>query len=361
VAEMGPLSGIRVLEFSSSAPCAFTGMMLADMGADVVRIDRAPKEGTPATATRPPDPLARGRRSIALNLKDPADVAKALSLVEHADVVVEGFRPGVLERMGLDPETCAQRNPRLVYARVSGWGQTGEWRSRAGHDITFLALTGALEADRYQQMPPVPPSTYLSSFAGGGMLNVIGILAALQERSVSGRGQVVDAAMSDGAALLSTLIQQWRDVPGNVTVIDAPHYTTYACADGRYVAVGAIEPPLYAALLEQLGLDAQTIPDRGDEQSWPALREMFAAAFLTRDSAEWVKVFQEHDACVVPVLTAQEAAEHPYFTSRGTFADVAGQWQPGPVPKLSRTPGQVPRPAPFPGEHTAEVFGEWLG
>ena len=354
---MGALDGVRVIELAGSAPCAFAGTLLADMGADVVRIDRPGARQD----SRPADPLGRGRRSVAANLKDPSGQRTVLSLIEHADVLVEGFRPGVCERLGLGPDVCAERNPGLIFGRISGWGGKGGWRNRPGHDITFLALAGALDGDRRAGAPPAPPSTYLSSFAGGGMLLVHGILAALFERSRSGRGQVVDAAMLDGAALLDVLIRQWRDSVGG-TVIDAPFYTTYECADGQYVAVGAIEPVLYETLVEQLGLAGERLPSRQDEEAWPLLRDRFAEAFRSRERAHWVKVFEMHEACVVPVLTPEEAARHPAARDRGAYAEVGGALQPAPAPRLSRTPGRVQRPAPRPGEHVpaTEILGDWM-
>ncbi|MGK4580713.1 CaiB/BaiF CoA transferase family protein [Kitasatospora sp. HPMI-4] len=355
---MGPLDGIRVIELASTAPCAFAGTLLADLGADVVRVDRPPRTA-PTDAAPPADPLGRGKRSLALNLKDPADQDTLRSLLDRADVFLEGLRPGGCEKLGLGPDVLQERNPGLIYARMTGWGQQGAWAERPGHDLTFLALAGALDADRAGGAAPLPPSTYLSSFAGGGMLQVLGVLAALAERGCSGLGQTVDAAMVDGAAMLTVMIQQWRQAPGMKTVTDAPFYTTYACKDGRYMAVAAIEPHFYTALLDGLGLTGQELPDREDPSVWPQLRERLAEAFLGREREHWVKTFDQQEACVVPVLTAAEAAVHPVLRERRTFTEVAGQPQPSPAPRLSRTPGRISRPAPLPGQHTAEILAQW--
>jgi alpha-methylacyl-CoA racemase len=341
---MGPLEGVRVVEVASGAPCAFAATLLADLGADVVRVDR-PGAGS----FGPADPLGRSRRSVTADMKSPDGIRRVRELADGADVLLEGLRPGTTERLGIGPDSFAQSNPGLVYARVSGWGQTGPWSQRPGHDISFLAMAGLLDGDAGPGADPRPPSTYLSTFAGGGLLQVLGVLAALYERSRSGRGQVVDAAMVDGAALLEVMVRQWRDNPGNVTVTDAPYYTSYACQDGRSVAVAAIEPRFYGVLLDQLGLDAEGLPDRADRSAWPALRERLAEAFRSRPRDYWAKVFTEHDACVVPVLDPREAAEHPALRDRTTFVEVASRPQPAPAPRFSRTPPAAPDPAPVPG------------
>lgn len=355
--DSGPLTGVRVLEIASSAPAAFTCTVLSDLGADVVRIDRDSAHGErPAE-----DPLGRGRRSVALDLKSEDGARTALSLIERADVLVEGFRPGVCERLGIGPDACLARNPRLIYARISGWGRQGPWAPRAAHDVAVLAMAAGLDADGTGR-PLMPSAMYASSFAGGGMAHVQGILAALFERSRSGRGQVVDTALVDAAALISTLIKLWRAVPGNTTVTDAPHYSLYECADGRFVAVAALEPHLYGQLLDELGLSGDpSLPDPGDEGSWPELRKLFAEAFRRKNSAHWAEAFARREVCVVPVLSVEEAAAHPVLAQRGTFVEVAGRPQPGPVPRFSRSGRRTPQPAPAPGEHTAEVLREWLG
>ncbi|CAM5345992.1 CoA transferase [Streptomyces tanashiensis] len=359
----GPLTGVRVLEFAGSAPTAFVGTVLSGLGADVVRVDRAPAAAPAHDAGRPAEnPLSRGRRSVALDLKSPEGIERALRLAEHADILVEGFRPGVADRLGIGPETALARNPRLVYGRLSGWGAQGEWAGRAAHDLAVLALTGALDTDPETGAPVPPPTAYLSSFAGGANAHVHGLLAALHERERSGRGQVVDTALADGAALIATLIHQWRAVPGNHTVTDAPHYTFYAAADGLHLAVAAIEPRLYQNLLDQLGLaeDATAaLPDRADPAAWPELRALIAARFATRDRAHWVKAFDAVDAGVAPVLTAAEAAEHHQLAARGAFTAVGDSLQPAPASRFGRTPAGAPGRAPLPGEHTDEVLTEW--
>ncbi|MFE5597254.1 CaiB/BaiF CoA transferase family protein [Streptomyces sp. NPDC056549] len=357
----GPLTGVRVLEFAGSAPTAFVGTVLSGLGADVVRVDRAPATAPGPGAERPAEnPLSRGRRSVALDLKSPEGIERALRLAEHADLLVEGFRPGVADRLGIGPEAALARNPRLVYGRLSGWGGQGEWAGRAAHDLAVLALTGALDTDPATGAPVPPPTAYLSSFAGGANAHVHGLLAALHERERSGRGQVVDTALADGAALIATLIHQWRAVPGNHTVTDAPHYSFYAAADGLHLAVAAIEPRLYQTLLEQLGLsDDDGLPDRVDPAGWPELRALIAARFATRDRAHWVKVFDAVDAGVAPVLTAAEAAEHHQLAARGAFVEVGDSLQPAPASRFGRTPAGAPGRAPLPGEHTDEVQAEW--
>ncbi|MFF0429209.1 CaiB/BaiF CoA transferase family protein [Streptomyces sp. NPDC004520] len=357
----GPLTGVRVLEFAGSAPTAFVGTVLSGLGADVVRVDRAPAAPLAHDAERPPEnPLSRGRRSVALDLKSPEGVERALRLAEHADLLVEGFRPGVADRLGIGPEAALARNPRLVYGRLSGWGGEGEWAGRAAHDLAVLALTGALDTDPATGAPVPPPTAYLSSFAGGANAHVHGLLAALHERERSGRGQVVDTALADGAALIATLVHQWRAVPGNHTVTDAPHYTFYAAADGLHLAVAAIEPRLYQNLLEQLGLaEADGLPDRADPAAWPELRALLAARFATEDRAHWVKAFDAVDAGVAPVLTAEEAARHHQLAARGAFVEIGGTLQPAPASRFDRTPSDTPGRAPLPGEHTDEVVAEW--
>ncbi|WP_435060247.1 CaiB/BaiF CoA transferase family protein [Streptomyces sp. bgisy060] len=351
---MGPLEGVRVVELASGAPCAFAATLLADLGADVVRIDRPG-----AAAFGAADPLSRSRRSVAVDLKSPDGKRRVRDLIGRADVLLEGLRPGAAERLGIGPDSFADSHPGLIYARVSGWGQSGPWAQRPGHDISFLAMAGLLDSDTAPSGGPTPPSTYLSTFAGGGMLQALGVLAALYERSRGGRGQVVDAAMVDGAALLEVMVRQWRDNPGNVTVTDAPFYTTYACQDGRSVAVGAIEPRFYEVLLTQLGLDGGDLPDRDDRTLWPALRDRIGEAFRARPRDYWVKAFVEHDACVVPVLDPDEAAEHPALRDRTTFVEVAGRPQPAPAPRFSRTPASAPTAAPCPGGDTDRVLRDW--
>ncbi|MCP2260739.1 alpha-methylacyl-CoA racemase [Streptoalloteichus tenebrarius] len=362
----GPLRGLRVVEIASLAPAPFACTVLSDMGAEVLRVDRAAHVPADPPAAPPPDPLARGRRSVAVDLKHPDGVAAVLRLVERADVLVEGFRPGVCERLGLGPDVCLARNPRLVYGRLSGYGQDGPLAPVAGHDITYLAISGALWPVGPADAPPVPPLNYVADFGGGGMVLVAGVLAALWERERSGRGQVVDAAMVEGSVLLTAMLHgfraagMWRDQrEGNLLDGAAPFYRCYTCADGRYVAVGALEPQFYAALLAGLGLTGADLPDRHDRAAWPALGDRLAAVFATRTRDEWAEVFAAHDACVAPVLSPAEAVDHPHLRARAAFVDVAGMPQPAPAPRLSRTPGEVAGPAPHPGQHTTSALLDW--
>lgn len=360
----GPLSGVRVLEIASMAPGPFATMMLADMGAEVLRIDRADTVRQPVPPQPPPEPMGRGSRSIGVDLKHPQARELVLRLVENADVLVEGFRPGVCERLGIGPDDCAERNPRLVYGRVTGWGQTGPLAPRAGHDINYLALSGALHPIGPGGAGPTPPINYVADFGGGGMLLVVGVLSALVERQTSGRGQVVDAAMTEGAGLLSTMLHglrasgMWRDDRGaNLLDGSAPFYTTYECADGGFVAVGALEPQFFAALLDGLGVD--DAPEQYDAGRWPQLRARLAEAFAGKDRDEWAEIFADTDACVTPVLALDEAAEHPHNVARESFMELSGLGQPGVAPRLSRTPGQVESPPPQPGQHTEEALADW--
>jgi alpha-methylacyl-CoA racemase len=358
---MGPLSGVRVIEIASLAPAPFGCMILADLGADVLRVDRAERCGPQAPV--PVDPLSRGRRSIGLNLKDPAAIDLLLRLTDEADVLVEGFRPGVAERLGFGPHACGQRNPRLIFARMTGWGQDGPLAATAGHDIDYIAISGALSMVGRAGQSPVPPVNLLGDFGGGGMLLALGILAALVERAGSGRGQVVDAAMVDGSALLTSFVYglraagSWQDTRG-VNLLDggAPFYDTYATADGEYMAVGALEPQFYAALLHGLGLTDAGLPGQHDRAGWPVLRQRFAATFSGRTRAEWEDVFAGTDACVSPVLSLAEAPAHPHARARDAFVEVNGVTQPAPAPRFGRTaPGQ-PLAPPRPGTDTDEVL-----
>ena len=358
---MGPLSGVRVIEIASLAPAPFGCMILADLGADVLRVDRAERCGPHAPLPR--DPLSRGRRSIGLNLKDPAAVDLLLQLTEDADVLVEGFRPGVAERLGFGPEKCAQRNPRLIFARMTGWGQDGPLSPTAGHDIDYIAISGALSIVGRAGQAPVPPVNLLGDFGGGGMLLALGILAALVERAGTGQGQVVDAAMVDGSALLTSFLYgmraagTWQDKRGsNLLDGGAPFYDTYATSDGEYVAVGALEPQFYAALLRGLGLADAGLPDQHDRSGWPLLRQRFADTFAQRTRAEWERVFAGTDACVSPVLSLAEAPAHPHAVARKAFVAVGDITQPAPAPRFDRTPAGVPAPPPRPGADTDAVL-----
>ncbi len=346
----GPLEGIKVVQVASLAPAPFGCMVLADLGAEVVRVERS--GGGDALAV-PSGYLDRGQRSIAIDLKSPEGVEVLLALVEDADVLVEGFRPGVMERLGVGPEECRHRNPRLVYARLTGYGQDGPMAAAAGHDINYIAMSGALEPVGRAGERPYAPLNTVADFAGGGFLLVIGVLAALQERHWSHQGQVVDVSMVDGSALLTTFLHGmesaglWTHERGtNFFDGGAAFYDTYACADGRYVAVGAVEPQFYALLLDRLGLADADLPHPFDTDRAEELRSAFAERFATRTREEWSEVFADVDACVTPVLSPWEAHEHPHHVARDTFVEVAGRVQPAPAPRFSRTPADVPAPAP---------------
>jgi alpha-methylacyl-CoA racemase len=359
---MGPLDGIRVIEIASLAPAPFGCMILSDLGADVLRVERTQTCGEPP----PADPLVRGRRSVGLNLKDPEGVALLLRLAERSDVLVEGFRPGVAERLGFGPDECLRRNPRLIFARMTGWGQEGPLAPTAGHDIDYIAVSGVLHGIGRAGERPVPPLNLVGDFGGGGMLLAVGVLAALLERERSGHGQVVDAAMTDGSALLNSFVYgllsrgAWQEVRGS-NLLDgaAPFYDTYETSDGGAVAVGALEPKFYAALLAGLGLDQADLPAQYDRSGWPVLRERFATAFAKRTRDEWAEAFAGTDACVAPVLAPLEAAGHPHNRARGTFTDIGGMVQPAPAPRFSRTPATSTPFSPVrPGADTTTVLTE---
>ncbi|MGH3873729.1 MAG: CaiB/BaiF CoA transferase family protein [Pseudonocardiaceae bacterium] len=360
----GPLAGLRVIELAGIGPGPHAAMVLADLGADVVRVERPP--GGLQLAPASSDQLLRGRRSVALDLKDPADRETLLRLVERGDVLIEGLRAGVTERLGIGPADCHARNPRLVYARMTGWGQHGPLAGRAGHDINYLALTGVLHAVGNAGGKPVPPLNLVGDFGGGSMFLVVGVLAALWERERSGVGQVIDAAMLDGVSVLAQMFWSlraagsWSDERGrNLLDSGAPCYDTYACADGRYVAVGALEPPFYAALLQGLGLHDRDLPEQLDPAGWPVLREQFTEVFASRDRDEWVAVFDGTDACVTPVLSFAEVAAHPHIAARDTIIELDGVAQAAPAPRFSRTAPDRPTPPPHPGADTAAVLADW--
>ncbi len=357
---MGALDAVKVVELSALGPAPFGAMLLADMGADVVRVDRVGEQGYAAAMVG----LARNRRSIAVDLKSDAGVDVVRRLVARADVFIEGFRPGVAERLGLGPDPLCTDNRRLVYARASGWGHDGPLAPAAGHDINFLALAGGLHPMGPAGAPPVPPLNYVADFAGGGCLLAVGILAALAERSTSGRGQVVDAAMVDGAALMTGFVRGlyaaggWsNERGGNILDGSAPFYRAYECADGRYVAVGAIEPKFYESLCATLNLDVVRLP-QFDREVWPDAHAAFEAEFASKERDEWVATFEGVDACVTPVLDLEESAMHPHLVDRGTFLDVDGMVQPSPAPRLSRTPSNVRAGVCSIGEHTEAILSE---
>lgn len=360
----GPLTGLRVVELAGLGPCPHAAMILADLGADVVRVDRPTAGFSLGAAER--DVLLRGRRSVTADLKSEAGLALVLSLVERADVLVEGLRPGVTERLGLGPEVCLARNPGLVYGRVTGWGQDGPLAPRAGHDLNYLGLTGVLAAIGRQGERPVPPLNLVADFGGGSMLLVVGVLAALHERTRSGQGQVVDAAMVDGVATLSQMLWSfraqgtWFDRRGtNILDGGAPFYDTYVCADGRHVAVGAIEPQFWTALLHGLGLDEAALPGQLDMDRWPELRAALAGAILRRSRDEWTAVFDGVDACLTPVVELSEALTEPHLAARGTYVTVDGVQQAAPSPRFSRTPNAAPRAPGSTGTDLASVQQDW--
>lgn len=363
-AQSGPLTGVRVVELAGLGPGPFATMMLADLGADVVRIDRPVGAGLfPGKPEE--DLLNRGKRSVILDLKRPEAIEVVLRLLETADVIVEGYRPGVAERLGLGPDVCVERNPRLIYGRMTGWGQTGPLAQTAGHDIDYIALTGALHAIGDADTGPRVPLNLVGDFGGGGMYLVVGILAALHVAQRTGRGQVVDAAIVDGAAHLLTGIHAffnagaWIDRrEANMLDGGAPFYTTYETADGRHMAVGAIEPKFYAELLARLGIDED--PSRqNDRHAWPTIRATLAATFAKQTMAEWCEVFEGSDACVVPVVSLSEAMAHPHIQSRGSIVDHGGAVQAAPAPRFSRSRTALSNPPPTPGQHTRAALAEW--
>ncbi len=355
----GPLAGLRVVEFAGIGPGPHVGLQLSDLGADVVRIERPGALGDR-------NPSLRGRRRVQLNLHDRSAVSAALDLVDCADVLIEGYRPGVAERLGIGPDVCLKRNPRLIYGRMTGWGQSGPLASVAGHDINYISLTGTLDAIGRRGARPVPPLNLVGDFGGGSMLLMVGILAALHERVSSGTGQVVDAAIVDGTALISHGVWARRGQGGWVegreaNLLDggAPFYDTYECADGRYVAVGAIEARFYEMLVDGLGLTQADLPSREDRDNWPSLKERFTAEFAKRPRDEWATIFADTDACVTPVLSFDEATNHEHALARDAFVDVGGVLQPAPAPRFSRTQLTPPRPPVEVEQGVVPIVDEW--
>lgn len=358
----GPLAGLRVVEMAGIGPCPFAAMMLSDMGAEVVRIHaKGIKPAIPLLNTRY-DVLARGRRSMAIDLKKPGARDVLLEMLARADAVMEGFRPGVMERLGLAPDLCHERNPKLVYGRMTGWGQAGPLAARAGHDINYIALSGVLNAIGRKDAPPAVPLNLVGDF-GGGMLFAFGLVCAILEARASGRGQVVDAAMTDASALLASMMFGFKAAglwtnERHANLLDgaAHFYDTYECADGKFVAVGAIERQFYAEMLKVLGIDDPAFEHQNDKAGWPRLKERIAAIFRTKTRDEWAALFEGVDACVSPVLDWDEAVAHPHNRERGTFLDAAGVVQPAPAPRFSRTQATAGRPPAAAGEHTDEVL-----
>ncbi|MGE4649980.1 MAG: CaiB/BaiF CoA-transferase family protein [Myxococcota bacterium] len=363
---MGPLNGTRILEIAGIGPGPFAAMMLSDMGAEVLRVDRAQSVREGDNDGVGGDLLNRGRRSIGLDLKHPEGRDALLRLVEGADALVEGFRPGVMERLGVGPEICQERNPRLVYGRMTGWGQEGPMAHAAGHDINYIALAGALHCIGREGQKPTPPLNLVGDFGGGGMLMAFGVVCALLERERSGQGQVVDAAMVDGTAALMTMIFNmqglgvWREERGsNILDTGAHFYDTFETADGKYVSIGSIEPQFYAELLEKTGLAGQDMPRQMDREQWPALKAKLEEVFRTRSRDAWCEIMEGSDVCFAPVLSLAEAPDHPHMRARNTFVEVAGVRQPAPAPRFDRTPPEISRPPAHPGQHTDEALADW--
>ena len=361
----GPLSGIRILEIAGIGPGPFAAMMLADMGAEVVRVDRVQAVRDKVTGSHW-DVMLRGRRNVALDLKHPEGVEALLTLVEGADAIIEGFRPGVMERLGVGPDQCLARNPKLVFGRMTGWGQEGPYADSAGHDINYIALAGALAHFGRAGEPPTPPLNMVGDFGGGGMLLAFGVVCALLESQRSGKGQVVDAAMVDGSAVLMSMFWAFKNIGmfdesargTNLLDTGAHFYDVFECADGEWVSIGSIEPQFYALLLEKTGVSAEFAAQM-DRSKWPQLKEKLAAVFRTKTRAQWNEIMEGTDVCYAPVLRMSEAAQHPHNVARNTFVEVAGITQPAPAPRYSRTITNVPTPPAHAGEHTRAVLADW--
>jgi alpha-methylacyl-CoA racemase len=356
----GPLAGLKIVEFAGIGPGPFCGMLLSDLGADVVRIDRQGGRGG-----APTDITARGRRSIAMDLKKPEAIEACLRLLDGADVVFEGFRPGVMERLGLGPDVVLKRNPKIVYGRMTGWGQTGPWSQAAGHDMNYIALTGALHAIGTKDKP-IPPLNLVGDFGGGALYLAFGMLAAVISARETGKGQVVDCAMTDGAASLMSMFYGmkasgiWKD-ERRLNMLDggAHYYDTYKCADGKWISIGSIEPQFYALLLEKTGVNDPDFQRQQDRTIWPELNEKLAKIIASKTQAEWCELMDATDVCFAPVLTLEEAPKHPHNVARQTFVEVAGVTQPAPAPRFSATPGAIQGPPPSIGAHNREALADW--
>jgi alpha-methylacyl-CoA racemase len=364
---MGPLAGTKIIELAGLGPAPFAAMLLSDLGADVVTVHRPQPAGAPEDALggMTAAAMARGRRSIAVDLKNPAGIELLLDLLSSADGLIEGFRPGVMERLGLGPEPCLERNPRLIYGRMTGWGQEGPLAAAAGHDVNYIALAGVLHHIGRRNEPPTVPLNLIGDFGGGGLLLAFGMVAAMLETQRSGAGQVVDTAMVDGSALLMTMMYEmagrglWHHGrASNMNDGGAHFYQVYETADRKYVSVAAMEPRFYATLLGLVGLSGADLPDQWDRSAWPVLQERLAGVFRTRTRDEWVALLEGTDACFAPVLSMTEAPDHPHNRARSTFVEVDGMSQPAPAPRFSRTPAVLPRGAAQPGEHTDEILRE---
>ena len=358
---MGPLSGIKIVEFAGLGPGPFCGMILADMGADVVVVDRIENYGKAKTN----DLASRGKKSIAVDLKNPESKDLIHSLVKNVDALLEGLRPGKMEKLGYGPDDLLSINPKLIYGRMTGWGQTGSFSSEAGHDINYIALIGALGAMGSKDSPPFPPLNLVGDFGGGGMLLAMGICAALVESSKSGKGQVIDAAMTDGSALLMTMMYgmysagQWKDQRDSNLLDGAAHfYGCYECKDNKYISIGSIEPQFYAALIRCMQLDETTFNNQFDQKQWPELKKIVSERFKTRTRDEWCEIFKGNDVCFAPVLSLQESVNYQHNKDRQTFVEIAGINQPAPAPRFSRTESQVKHPPLKVGSNTQEIIDE---
>ena len=356
---MGPLSGIKIVEFAGLGPGPFCGMILADMGADVVVVDRIENYGKAKTN----DLASRGKKSIAVDLKNPESKDLIHSLVKNVDALLEGLRPGKMEKLGYGPNDLLSINPKLIYGRMTGWGQTGRFSSEAGHDINYIALTGALGAMGSKDTPPFPPLNLVGDFGGGGMLLAMGICAALVESSKSGKGQVIDAAMTDGSALLMTMMYgmysagQWKDQRDSNLLDGAAHfYGCYECKDNKYISIGSIEPQFYAALIRCMQLDETTFNNQFDQKQWPELKKIVSERFKTRTRDEWCEIFKGNDVCFAPVLSLQESVNYQHNKDRKTFVEIAGINQPAPAPRFSRTESEVKHPPLKVGSNTQEII-----
>ncbi|RJG02669.1 CaiB/BaiF CoA transferase family protein [Noviherbaspirillum sedimenti] len=362
----GPLNGIRIVEFAGMGPGPFCAMMLSDMGAEVIRIQSKNSSSVTPVSNSKFDVMARGRRSMAIDLKKPGAADAMLQLIDRADALIEGFRPGVMERLGLGPEICCKRNSKLVFGRMTGWGQTGKLSATAGHDINYISLSGALNAMGSRGAPPAVPLNLVGDFGGGGMMLAFGVVCALLEARESGKGQVVDAAMTDGSALLSSMMfglneaGLWSNQRGDNLLDGAAHfYSTYECADGKCVSVGAIEPQFYKALLLGLDVSDPLFNNQMDKALWPELKSRLAKIFKTRHRDEWAAIFDGSDACVTPILDWDEAIQHEHNRDREAFVEIDGVMQPAPAPRFSRTKPEMPLVPAHASEHTSAILSEW--
>ncbi len=363
---MGPLEGVRIVELAGIGPGPMACMLLADMGADVIKVDRLADAGLGVAMPDKYQLLNRSRKSVALDLKNPAGAEAVLKLVESADALIEGFRPGVTERMGLGPEDCWARNPKLVYGRMTGWGQTGTLSHAAGHDMNYIALVGALHAIGRKGEAPVPPLNLVGDFGGGALYMVVGLLAALLEAGRSGKGQVVDTAMTDGAASLMTIFYgmlgagQWQDERGSNVLDTGSHfYDVYETSDGKHVSIASIEAKFYAEMLEKTGLKDAGLPDQWDAKSWPEVNAKMKEVFKTKTRDAWCEIMEGSDVCFAPILSLNEAPNHAHNRARQTFVEIDGVVQPNVAPRFSRTESAIQRPPAAPGEHTEEALREW--